>query len=364
MQEHGKPVAEGFGELFGEDVTPLSGEAPLLLKRLPEITPGTLERRRAAERLLARDPNFLSTTDIPPVEVLTAPDIEVDPPTIDFGTMKVDCAADPQRITITNVGDDDLSVNDIQLDGPDAAIFTLSYQPRSLAPGESMRATVNFTPPGFDSYEDVRVQILSDDPDEGTVNVRVRGEGAENAFWEQSFTQTQSSAVDVLFIIDNSGSMADNIDRLNDTFRVFIQQFNLLARTTALDNVATPLVYAGVSGAERRARAARTLEAMGLAERMGHTPAKLSGGQQQRVAIARALVTEPLMLLADEPTGALDTATSEDIMGIFQRLNDDGITIVVVTHEPDVAQYAARRILFRDGRVIEDAAVTDRRRAP
>jgi len=167
-------------------------------------------------------------TDVPPVEVLTAPDIEVDPPTLDFGTMKVDCAADPQRITITNVGDDDLSVNDIHLDGPDAAIYTLSYQPRTLAPGESMRATVDFTPPGFDSYEDVRVQILSDDPDEATVNVRVRGEGAENAFWEQSFTQTQSSAVDVLFIIDNSGSMADNIDRLNDTFRVFIQQFNLL----------------------------------------------------------------------------------------------------------------------------------------
>ncbi len=141
------------------------------------------------------------------------------------------------------------------------------------------------------------------------------------------------------------------------------QQFNLLARTTALDNVATPLVYAGVPGVERRARATRTLEAMGLAERMGHTPAKLSGGQQQRVAIARALVTEPLMLLADEPTGALDTATSEDIMGIFQRLNDDGITVIVVTHEPDVAQYAARRILFRDGRVIEDAAVADRRRA-
>jgi putative ABC transport system ATP-binding protein len=141
------------------------------------------------------------------------------------------------------------------------------------------------------------------------------------------------------------------------------QQFNLLARTTALDNVATPLVYRGAGGAERRARAAETLTAMGLGDRMGHTPAKLSGGQQQRVAIARALVTEPLMLLADEPTGALDTATSEDIMGVFQRLNDDGITVIVVTHEPDVAQYAARRILFRDGRVIEDEAVTDRRRA-
>ena len=141
------------------------------------------------------------------------------------------------------------------------------------------------------------------------------------------------------------------------------QQFNLLARTTALDNVATPLVYAGLSGPERRARAAKTLDDMGLSDRLTHTPAKLSGGQQQRVAIARALVTEPLMLLADEPTGALDTVTSNDIMGIFQRLNDDGITVIVVTHEPDVAEYAARRILFRDGKVIEDAPVANRRRA-
>lgn len=141
------------------------------------------------------------------------------------------------------------------------------------------------------------------------------------------------------------------------------QQFNLLARTTALDNVATPLIYAGLNRTERRDRAAKTLTAMGLGDRMTHTPAKLSGGQQQRVAIARALVTEPLMLLADEPTGALDTATSQDIMGIFQRLNDDGITVIVVTHEPDIADYAARRILFRDGHVIEDAPVANRRRA-
>ncbi len=94
-----------------------------------------------------------------------------------------------------------------------------------------------------------------------------------------------------------------------------------------------------------------------------NTPAKLSGGQQQRVAIARALVTDPLMVLADEPTGALDTQTSLDIMGIFQKLNDEGITLIVVTHEPDIAEYAQRRIVFRDGQVIEDAAVKSRRRA-
>ena len=142
------------------------------------------------------------------------------------------------------------------------------------------------------------------------------------------------------------------------------QQFNLLARTTALDNVAVPLIYAGVGRAERTERATAKLTAMGLADRLSHSPAKLSGGQQQRVAIARALVTDPLMLLADEPTGALDTQTSQDIMGIFQRLNDDGITVIVVTHEPDIAEYASRRILFRDGKVIEDAAVKNRRRVP
>ncbi len=141
------------------------------------------------------------------------------------------------------------------------------------------------------------------------------------------------------------------------------QQFNLLARTSALDNVAVPLIYRGLGYTERRERAQAKLEAMGLGDRLQNTPAKLSGGQQQRVAIARALVTDPLMVLADEPTGALDTQTSLDIMGVFQKLNDEGITLIVVTHEPDIAEYAARRIVFRDGQVIEDAAVKSRRRA-
>ena len=141
------------------------------------------------------------------------------------------------------------------------------------------------------------------------------------------------------------------------------QQFNLLARTSALENVATPLIYSGLAATERRARAAAKLQAMGLSDRMDHTPAKLSGGQQQRVAIARALVTDPLVLLADEPTGALDTATSEEIMRLFGQLNESGITVVLVTHEPDIAQFAARRILFRDGKVVEDEPVHDRRRA-
>ncbi len=135
------------------------------------------------------------------------------------------------------------------------------------------------------------------------------------------------------------------------------QQFNLLNRTTAVDNVAVPLIYAGIGSLERRERAKAKLIELGLGERLDHTPAKLSGGQQQRVAIARALVTEPLMVLADEPTGALDTQTSEEIMSIFKGLNDQGITVVLVTHEPDIANHANRRIVFRDGQVIDDAPV-------
>lgn len=138
------------------------------------------------------------------------------------------------------------------------------------------------------------------------------------------------------------------------------QQFNLLARTTSIDNVAVPLIYAGLDAETRRERATAKLIDMGLGERLLNTPAKLSGGQQQRVAIARALVTEPLILLADEPTGALDTKTSEDIMAIFEELNASGITVIVVTHEDEIAQHAKRRIEFRDGKVIEDQAVADR----
>ena len=132
------------------------------------------------------------------------------------------------------------------------------------------------------------------------------------------------------------------------------QQFNLLARTPALENVALPLVYAGISSPERARRATAMLNKVGLGERAHHHPAQLSGGQQQRVAIARALVTEPLLILADEPTGALDSRTSLEIMALFQALNRQGMTVVLVTHEPDVARFARRIIVFRDGKVVED----------
>jgi putative ABC transport system ATP-binding protein len=132
------------------------------------------------------------------------------------------------------------------------------------------------------------------------------------------------------------------------------QTFNLLSRTDALHNVELPLVYAGLSRAERRERAREALERVGLGSRMTHQPNELSGGQRQRVAIARALVNRPSILLADEPTGNLDSATSEDIMRLFDELHQAGNTVVLVTHEPDIAEHAWRKVLLRDGKVLAD----------
>jgi len=136
------------------------------------------------------------------------------------------------------------------------------------------------------------------------------------------------------------------------------QMFNLLARTSALENVELPLLYGGVTSRERRQRARARLEAVGLAEREHHHPSQLSGGQQQRVAIARALVNDPAVILADEPTGNLDTRTSVEILALLQKLNREGLTIVLVTHEPDIATYASRRLVFRDGRLRTDERIT------
>lgn len=132
------------------------------------------------------------------------------------------------------------------------------------------------------------------------------------------------------------------------------QQFNLLPRTSALENVELPMVYAGVKAAERRARSQAALQRVGLGDRGGHTPSELSGGQQQRVAIARALVNDPQLILADEPTGALDSGTSADIMRLLTELNAQGMTVVLVTHENDIAAWARRRLVFRDGQIVED----------
>jgi len=140
----------------------------------------------------------------------------------------------------------------------------------------------------------------------------------------------------------------------NKTIGFVFQGFNLLARSSLLDNVALPLVYAGVDKAERHARAKLLLEKVGLAKYLNSRPNQISGGQQQRVAIARALVNKPRLILADEPTGNLDSTTSEEIMALFAELNQDGITIVLVTHEADIAEHASRQVRFLDGRIVQD----------
>ena len=154
-------------------------------------------------------------------------------------------------------------------------------------------------------------------------------------------------------------------DLRNEKLGFVFQGFNLLARTTALENVELPMLYGSRHGttSEIRERALHCLDIVGLSQRADHFPSQLSGGQQQRVAIARALANRPQVLLADEPTGNLDSKTSVEIMGVFQKLNDEGITIVMVTHELDIAHYCKRNLIMRDGRVVSDIQVPDRMHA-
>jgi putative ABC transport system ATP-binding protein len=160
---------------------------------------------------------------------------------------------------------------------------------------------------------------------------------------------------------DVAGLDRDELARMRNARIGFVfQQFNLLPRTSALENVELPLLYSTLPVRERRRRARERLAAVGLADREHHHPSQLSGGQQQRVAIARSLVNDPAMILADEPTGNLDTRTSIEILALLQRLNRQGLTIVLVTHERDIATYASRVLVFRDGRLLSD----ERRPAP
>ena len=163
--------------------------------------------------------------------------------------------------------------------------------------------------------------------------------------------------------IDVSGLDRDALASIrNEKIGFVFQGFNLLSRTTALENVELPMLYARKrsNAKEQQERATKALEIVGLGQRLDHTPNRLSGGQQQRVAIARALANNPALLLADEPTGNLDSQTSIEIMGVFQRLNEQGITIIMVTHELDIAHYAKRMVIMRDGKVVSDQAVENR----
>lgn len=163
---------------------------------------------------------------------------------------------------------------------------------------------------------------------------------------------------------DVSGLSKKELARIrNQRIGFVFQGFNLLARTTALENTELPALYAHVDRAERTRRAREALAMVGLAEREDHFPSQLSGGQQQRVAIARGLVNRPNLLLADEPTGNLDSRTSVEVMEIFQKLNDTGLSVIMVTHEHDIAEYAKRQVIFRDGKLRSDIQVKDRLRA-
>ena len=155
---------------------------------------------------------------------------------------------------------------------------------------------------------------------------------------------------------DVAGLSGDDLaDKRSHALGFVFQAYNLLPRTTALENVELPMIYAGVPAAERHRAAMAALDAVGLAKVAQHQPNQLSGGQQQRVAIARSIVNQPSLILADEPTGALDTASSEDVMALFRRLNEErGMTVMLVTHEPDVAAHAKRLVTFRDGNIVGD----------
>jgi len=170
------------------------------------------------------------------------------------------------------------------------------------------------------------------------------------------------------YLMEGKDVLTRNKDELaelrNSKLGFVFQSFNLLPRTSALENVELPLLYNNkVSANDRKGKALKALTAVGLGDRVDAMPNQLSGGQQQRVAIARSLVNDPIVIMADEPTGNLDSKTSYEIMGIFQKLNDEGITVVMVTHEPDIAQFAKTNIVFKDGKIIANNTVAERKNA-
>jgi putative ABC transport system ATP-binding protein len=198
---------------------------------------------------------------------------------------------------------------------------------------------------------------LSIDPNEYVVFIGSSGSGKSTIMNIIGCLDTPTHGSYVLNGRNVSGlDQGELADIRNQEIGFIFQSFNLLPRATALKNVMQPLIYRGIGYADRRAEAERVLERVGLADRSNHLPNQLSGGQRQRVAIARALVTSPSILLADEPTGNLDSQTTVEIMALFDELHDDGQTIIVVTHEPDIAAHSERVARLRDGRIVEDYA--------
>jgi putative ABC transport system ATP-binding protein len=249
---------------------------------------------------------------------------------------------------------------------------------RPTRPGSSTRATTD----GARPHPVILVHDVSKVFDLGQIHVRalrnvsLRIDGGDLVAIMGSSGSGKSTLMNILGCLDIATRGRYEIDGVdvsqmdeddlsdlrNRKIGFVFQSFNLVARTSALVNVELPLAYAGLRGAQRRKRAERALRSVGMANRMHHQPSELSGGQQQRVAVARAIVTNPALILADEPTGNLDSHATEDVLRIFARLNEDGRTVVLITHEPDVAEQTKRIIRLSDGQVIEDrrlAGVSD-----
>ncbi len=235
---------------------------------------------------------------------------------------------------------------------------TSSIMPQVIISAQKLTQSIQLQQKLLTIFENIDVEILAGE------QVAITGRSGSGKSTLMNILGCLDRLTDGKYILDGVDVSTLNDNELavirNKKIGFVFQAFNLLPRLSALGNVELPMVYAGLSKSERQIKAKAALEKVGLGDRMHHRPNELSGGQKQRVAIARALVNNPAIILADEPTGNLDTKSSEEIMDIFESLNNEGVTIIMVTHERDIAQHTKRAVVFRDGEIISDKQVENR----